>query len=327
MSSGEGSPNWTVFDGVKIVPSTPEALMAEINTAITNLEYARATAHLDSSSSSILKNVISDASVSSRYDAKMADEAYKAGCAALAAGKLDEALHSLNISLSKCPPDKTSAVAKLQSLISLTSQQLHKYEPTSVISISDPVVQSWKILSFFYNMSVFYHEEPPPPHYSKICKLLTAALKDAFSNCHSFNGRRSISISGPEEEYLASDSDDEQEVVVSEIRSRAMEKLRRKPSLIMSDSFSWVCFSCCSSAISKETYHSVKTNFSRCSSLTGLDFQDFRKLDFQDLQRSIIQELCYCQGWPFGLCRKAVLLPPLPKSPSESWSWRKKALE
>ncbi|KAK0575874.1 hypothetical protein LWI29_008557 [Acer saccharum] len=225
-----------------------------------------------------------------------------------------------------------------------------------------PVVQSWKILSFCYNMSVFYHEEPPPPHYSKICKLLTAALKDAFSNCHSFNGRRSISISGPEEEYLASDSDDEQEVVVSEIRSRAMEKLRRKPSLIMSDSFSWVfypktrelylkaeqqkeddtdeeegeaieffsvcsCFSCCSSAISKETYHSVKTNFSRCSSLTGLDFQDFRKLDFQDLQRSIIQELCYCQGWPFGLCRKAVLLPPLPKSPSESWSWRKKALE
>ncbi|KAI4336960.1 hypothetical protein L6164_015425 [Bauhinia variegata] len=36
------------------------------------------------------------------------DEADKAGCAALAAGKLDEALHSLNISLSKCPPDKIS---------------------------------------------------------------------------------------------------------------------------------------------------------------------------------------------------------------------------
>ncbi|KAK2660354.1 hypothetical protein Ddye_006887 [Dipteronia dyeriana] len=126
MSSGEGSPNWSVFDGVKIFPSTSETLMAEINTAITNLEYARATAYLDSSSSSILKSVISDASVSSRYNAKMADEAYKAGCAALAAGKLDEALQSLNVSLSKCPPDKTSAVAKLQSLISLTSQQLHK---------------------------------------------------------------------------------------------------------------------------------------------------------------------------------------------------------
>jgi hypothetical protein len=32
----------------------------------------------------------------------------------------------LNISLSKCPPDKTSAIAKIQSLISLTSQQLQK---------------------------------------------------------------------------------------------------------------------------------------------------------------------------------------------------------
>lgn len=128
-----------------------------------------------------------------------------------------------------------------------------------------------------------------------------------------------------------------------------MEKLRRKPGII-TDSFSWVfsprsrelylkalqqhnedddddedareefcsvgsCFSCYSSAISREAFYSVKTNFSCSSSLNGLDFQDFR--------RSIIQEICYCEGWPFGLCRKAVLLPPLPKSPSESWSWRK----
>lgn len=147
------------------------------------------------------------------------------------------------------------------------------------------------------------------------------------------------------------------QVVVSEIRSRAMEKLRRKPGL-MTDSFSWVfspgtrevyikalqqkeeddeadedareeffsigsCLSCYSSAVSGETFYSVKTNFSRSSSLNGLDYQDFRKLDFQDLRRSIIRELCYCEGWPFGLCRKAVLLPPLPKSPSESWSWHK----
>ncbi|KAK3189231.1 hypothetical protein Dsin_028792 [Dipteronia sinensis] len=87
MSSGEGSPNWTVFDGVQIVPSTPEP-------AITNLEYALATAHLHSSSSSILKNMSSDANASPRYDAQLADEAYKAGCAALAASKLDVALHS-----------------------------------------------------------------------------------------------------------------------------------------------------------------------------------------------------------------------------------------
>ncbi|KAJ0087406.1 hypothetical protein Patl1_08992 [Pistacia atlantica] len=125
MGSGDGTFHWSVFDGVKIMPSTPEALMAEINTAITNLEYARATAYL-ASPSSLSKNFNSDESVTSLYDAKIADEAYKAGCAALAAGKLDEALLSLNLSLSKCPPDKTTAVAKLQSLISLTSQQLQK---------------------------------------------------------------------------------------------------------------------------------------------------------------------------------------------------------
>ncbi|KAE8100647.1 hypothetical protein FH972_018525 [Carpinus fangiana] len=197
-------------------------------------------------------------------------------------------------------------------------------------------------------MSIFYHEEPPP-NSSKRCKFLSATLKDAFSNCHSFGGRRSTS--SLEEESAASDFDEDQEGVVSAIRSQAMEKLRRRPSLL-TESFSLVvyspvtkelymtpkavqrgedlddedededfvtvgsCFSCCSSALSREAYHSVKTNFSRCSSLNGLDFQEFWR-------RSIIQELCHCQGWPFGLCRRAVLLPPLPKSPSESWSWRK----
>lgn len=128
---GRISPHWSVFDGVKTFPMTPEALMADINSAISNLEFSRATALLESpsssSSSSPSKKKSSDVSrVAPQYDARMADEAFKAGCMALAAGKLDEALHSLNVSLSKCPPDKTSAVTKLQSLISLTSQQLQK---------------------------------------------------------------------------------------------------------------------------------------------------------------------------------------------------------
>jgi hypothetical protein len=128
MGSGEQNTKWSVFDGVKVIPANPEALMAEIDTAISKLEYARATARLESpSSSSVLKNnKSSDSSPRPQYDARMADEAYRAGCAALATGKLDEALHCLNISLSKCPPDKTNAVAKLQSLISLTSKQLLK---------------------------------------------------------------------------------------------------------------------------------------------------------------------------------------------------------
>ncbi|XP_057959190.1 uncharacterized protein LOC131151791 [Malania oleifera] len=201
-------------------------------------------------------------------------------------------------------------------------------------------------------MGVFYQEEPPNP--SKRCKLLASALKDAFSNCHSSGVRRSSP--SPEEENPATDFNDEQEVVVSAIRSRALEaKLRRKASLT-TGSFYWFsptelsevfvttpkavkqtqnnnggcsdgereefltagsCLSCCSSAQSSwDEFFSVKTNFPRSMSLSGLDFPDFRR-------RLIIQELCHCEGWPFGLCRKALLLPPLPKSPSESWTWRK----
>ncbi|GMN35215.1 hypothetical protein TIFTF001_005143 [Ficus carica] len=198
-------------------------------------------------------------------------------------------------------------------------------------------------------MTVSYHQEEAP-NPSKRCKFLAACLKDPFSNCHAFGTRLSASI--PDEEYPTSDFDDEQDVVVSAIRSGALEKLRRKPILLMSDSFSWVyspitrelyltpkgleqeenmndedyegeeflsmksCFSCCSSAASKDVFVSVKTSFSRSSSLNEVDLKEFQR-------RSIIEEFCHCEGWPFGLCRKAVLLPPLPKSPSESWSWRK----
>ncbi|CAM8936619.1 hypothetical protein QQ045_014780 [Rhodiola kirilowii] len=120
---------WSVYDRIKSFPPTPEALMAEINAAISAHEYAYSTALLESASSSSNseeKKTYALNKTPTHYSAKMADEAYKAGCVALAAGKLDEALHCLNVALSKCPPEKTSAVAKLQSLISLTSRQLRK---------------------------------------------------------------------------------------------------------------------------------------------------------------------------------------------------------
>ncbi|KAG6585650.1 hypothetical protein SDJN02_17247, partial [Cucurbita argyrosperma subsp. argyrosperma] len=196
-------------------------------------------------------------------------------------------------------------------------------------------------------MGVFYQEDPPNPSKKS---FLAAALKDAFCNCHTFS--RQLPNSNAEDKYPTSDFDDEEEEIVSEIRSRAMEKLRRKTNL--SDSFSWVFspatkelyitsmeiekmgesrnedntgdefysvqsfLTCCSSAATKEAFFSVEANFSRGSSLNGLDFVD------EDLKRhTALQELCHCEGWPFGLCRKALFLPPLPKSPSESWSWSK----
>ncbi|XP_038899466.1 uncharacterized protein LOC120086752 [Benincasa hispida] len=125
MNSGEGIAAWNVFDNVKTTTKTPEALMAEINAAISNFEYARTTACLQSPiSPDDSEDGESSASLRTQYVVRMADGSYKAGCAAPTVGKLDEALHSLNVSLSKCPPEKSSAVAKLQSLISLTSHQL-----------------------------------------------------------------------------------------------------------------------------------------------------------------------------------------------------------
>lgn len=175
--------------------------------------------------------------------------------------------------------------------------------------------------------------------------------KGCLFYCNTFKGR--LSSASKEEEHSSNDLEDE-EVVVSTIRTRAMEaKLRRKNNFT-TDSFNWVlppnievfiapehekpgeknkedievddekedffsvrsCLSRSSSATSMEAFLSVKPIFSRCSSLNGIDFPDFQK-------RSVIQEFRHCDGWPFGLSRKAELLPPLPKCPSESWSWRK----
>ncbi|KAD4585726.1 hypothetical protein E3N88_23327 [Mikania micrantha] len=129
MGSWDGIPHWSVYDRITIIPSKPEALMAEINSAISSLECAKASKFQNTSSTlSKSKKSVDDGSLNSccLYDARRADEAYKAGLAYLAAGNLEEAFRSLNVALTKCPPSKTSAVAKLRSLISLTAQRLRK---------------------------------------------------------------------------------------------------------------------------------------------------------------------------------------------------------
>lgn len=122
---------WSVYHTLTTSPTTPENLMADINSAISALESSRSITFLEPKN----KTPQPQAPVSkpmpqnnknknNTYDAKLADESYKAGLACLASGKLDEAVESLNTSLLNCPPDRTSAVAKLRSLISVTSQQL-----------------------------------------------------------------------------------------------------------------------------------------------------------------------------------------------------------
>ncbi|XP_010269123.1 PREDICTED: uncharacterized protein LOC104605883 [Nelumbo nucifera] len=199
------------------------------------------------------------------------------------------------------------------------------------------------------------HEESK--NTSKRCRFIASALKDALSHCHTLHGRSSSSsLEEEEDEYPSGDIDEEQEVIVLEIRSRAMEAKMKRKGRRMTESLCWAvssstgelfmapypkdmqhveddnkvedndemetffsaesCFSRCSSA-SREVLFSAGSCFSRCSSMMS-------KVDFGEARRrSIIQEFCHCEGWPFGLCRKAVLLPPLPRSPSESWSWHK----
>ncbi|KAL2249630.1 uncharacterized protein LOC105166239 isoform X1 [Sesamum indicum] len=189
-------------------------------------------------------------------------------------------------------------------------------------------------------MTVFYQEQPP--NTSKKCKFLASVLKDAFAKCHSYGGN--ISVSSPEAEEPASFFDEEEEVFVSEIISKYVEsKLKRKstvrwglspeaeelmvtPKAVQrhgccgderEELFSAASrLSRCSSATSFDEFVSVKTRFSRSSSLNKIDFQDFSR-------RSVILDLLHCEGWPFGLCRKALLLPPPLKSPADSWSWKK----
>ncbi|KAG8377636.1 hypothetical protein BUALT_Bualt08G0053600 [Buddleja alternifolia] len=162
MSPREEKPPWNVFEGMKTISVAPEALMAEINSAITALEYARAATFLQSPPPAISKSKNSNKKMNCEYDAGMADEAYKAGLAAMAAGKMDKAVVSLNTALSKCPPDKTSAVAKLRSLISLTSQQI--FSESSYSSIKDGCIakEGFELCMLHANMESAMNDEKDP---------------------------------------------------------------------------------------------------------------------------------------------------------------------
>ncbi|KAL3840381.1 hypothetical protein ACJIZ3_024972 [Penstemon smallii] len=201
--------------------------------------------------------------------------------------------------------------------------------------------------SLFSMMSIFYQEEPPN-NLSKRCKYLIIAstLKDAFSKCHSFSEKLSVlSHEEKEEGETSTDIVEEEEVFVSAVISKYMESKSKRKFTFANDGLYWALspltaagpkkqedggeeffsvgsrLSRCSSASSFEAFVSVKTRFSRCSSLNNIDFpKDFGR------KRSIIVEFCHYEGWPFGLGRKA-FLPPLPKSPSDSWSWRKKTIK
>ncbi|CAN6246006.1 unnamed protein product [Urochloa humidicola] len=139
MSGGGGRRGWSPFDAIRSFPSTPESLMSQIDAAIASTEYTRACALLDpdpASASSQPPQPTPEgqgeaggaASPPACYDAKVADEAYRAACGALGAGRPDAAVRSLRVALASCPPEKTAAVAKVRSMLAIASAQLHKQQ-------------------------------------------------------------------------------------------------------------------------------------------------------------------------------------------------------
>ncbi|KMZ67732.1 hypothetical protein ZOSMA_25G01220 [Zostera marina] len=129
MSDVDDKSIWTTFTGIKsFAPSSssspnPEALMSEIDMAISSREYTHATSLLLSSSKSHTDRQLRKRNHDPRA-VGLADEAYKTACAELAAGKPDQALKSLQFALLNCPLEKGSAVGKIKSMIAYASQQL-----------------------------------------------------------------------------------------------------------------------------------------------------------------------------------------------------------
>ncbi|KAK1264141.1 hypothetical protein QJS04_geneDACA021722 [Acorus gramineus] len=178
-------------------------------------------------------------------------------------------------------------------------------------------------------MGDFITEEPQSP-----LKIFSSALKDAFVQCNGFCVRSPFSSSSSDEETLISDID-ERQIILSEIRNRAMKaKLRTRGSSTM-ESLCWVL----SSVLPIEEQNrggegdndddddeEAEDFFSVRSHLSSFPSESKFVGDAEESSRkqSVIEEFRNCEGWPFGLCRRAVLLPPLPSSPSDSWTWRRR---
>ncbi|KAJ1700629.1 hypothetical protein LUZ63_000408 [Rhynchospora breviuscula] len=74
-----------------------------------------------------------------------------------------------------------------------------------------------------------------------------------------------------------------------------------------------------------EAFFSVKSNFSRCSSQGATASWDDNK--GVTTYRSALEEFRNLEGWPFGLCRRPLVLPPLPSMPADSWMWSRRNSE
>ncbi|KAJ6810829.1 uncharacterized protein M6B38_283200 [Iris pallida] len=124
----------------------PETLMADVDAAIAAHEYSLSTSLLPNFSSSSSSSsspsttpdnhnkttITSSGREDSSYDVRLADEAYKSACAALAAGRSGVAVRSLLLAISSCPPDRGSALSKLRSLLSIATSKEQQQQKLKV---------------------------------------------------------------------------------------------------------------------------------------------------------------------------------------------------
>lgn len=131
------------------------------------------------------------------------------------------------------------------------------------------------------------------------------------------------------------------QVIILEITSRAMKAKIKPKDYLFADNLHWILSPAATGKLHiapieegigavgddhgddidddrSEVFHSVKSHFSRCSSENELDYLSHQR------EQSVWGNLAHCEGWPFGLIKRMVILPPLPSSPSDSWTWHKK---
>ncbi|CAL9136432.1 unnamed protein product [Musa textilis] len=175
----------------------------------------------------------------------------------------------------------------------------------------------------------FFAQEDKSKLASNGSKSLPELLRKACAQCYGSGLRTLSNLSSVDETTLDSDLDHKQ-LIILEIRSRAMKTKSRPRELLFSGKLARAVSPTTGTAHitgeeegddddESEAFFSVRSGFSCCSTDGSTELEELGG-------GSLLGEFRHCQGWPFGLCRRAVALPPLPSSPSDSWMWHKRNL-
>nr|ABK22182.1 unknown [Picea sitchensis] len=98
--------DWNAANRSKLM--SPDVVMEEIESAIAATEYEHASRHLKAAACS---------------DVEAADRAFRSARTAVAKGDFEVGMELSQLALLNCPPHKTNAISKIQTLIAHMKQQ------------------------------------------------------------------------------------------------------------------------------------------------------------------------------------------------------------